>query len=437
MASVSQRVDAARKGRWTLSVQAGRSGTIDTEQRESAVAEVSSSAGDSVVRRDRSDGHGLGRRQGRQPRRADRGRPAGAARLRGHRRRLPRRHGRPASRERARRRRWRVPTRRLRPSLDAAAAEAQDLDRTTPIPDDLAAAILDAYHRLGDRRVGSPCGPRAPSEDAGDTSFAGMNATFTNVAGDEELLAARRRLLGVALRRPGHLLPGRAQDVDRGAGHRRGRPGDGRLGALGRDVHRRPVDRRHRPHRDRGRLRPGRGRRERAGRARHLRRRPRTGPRLLASASGTQVVQDRPRARRRTTSESTSTADEAHARVLTDDEVLELAAPGPRGRGALRLAPGHRVGHRPAARPTSSSRARSRRSAARGRRAPAPTPGTAAGPGPGGLARPRLGRGARARSPDEGDQLARRRGPGGADDQPRLGARPCAAPRRSSPTAAG
>ena len=71
--------------------------------------------------------------------------------------------------------------------LAAAAQSAQDLIRTIVLPHDLATAVLDAYHRLGDRVIVA-VRSSGTSEDAGDTSFAGMNATFTNVAGDADLL---------------------------------------------------------------------------------------------------------------------------------------------------------------------------------------------------------------------------------------------------------
>ncbi len=73
-------------------------------------------------------------------------------------------------------------------SLRTSAHQAQDLLRSTPVPDDLAQAIRDAYHRLGaDLRVAVRSS--GTSEDSSGTSFAGMNSTFTNVSGDEELLA--------------------------------------------------------------------------------------------------------------------------------------------------------------------------------------------------------------------------------------------------------
>ncbi len=72
--------------------------------------------------------------------------------------------------------------------LDRLASEARHLVHTVPIPDNLASGIVDAYGRLGtDVRVAVRSS--GIGEDAEGTSFAGMNETFTNVAGTEQLLA--------------------------------------------------------------------------------------------------------------------------------------------------------------------------------------------------------------------------------------------------------
>ena len=73
--------------------------------------------------------------------------------------------------------------------LDQAAAQAQSLLRSVTLPDDLRSAILDAYHSLGTHVI-TAVRSSGTGEDAGDTSFAGMNATFTNVCGGDDLLAA-------------------------------------------------------------------------------------------------------------------------------------------------------------------------------------------------------------------------------------------------------
>ncbi len=72
--------------------------------------------------------------------------------------------------------------------LDRLAGEARDLVHTVPIPKDLAADIVSNYQRLGaDVRVAVRSS--GIGEDAEGTSFAGMNETFTNVAGAEQVLA--------------------------------------------------------------------------------------------------------------------------------------------------------------------------------------------------------------------------------------------------------
>jgi len=71
--------------------------------------------------------------------------------------------------------------------LDRAAAEAQSLVRAVHLPEDLSAAVLSAYHLLGESVIVAVRSSGA-GEDSADTSFAGMNATFTNVHGDAELL---------------------------------------------------------------------------------------------------------------------------------------------------------------------------------------------------------------------------------------------------------
>lgn len=71
--------------------------------------------------------------------------------------------------------------------LTDVADRAQAIVRETPLPPALVDAVLEAYHRLGDRlRVAVRSS--GTSEDTSGTSFAGMNVTYTNVAGDEELL---------------------------------------------------------------------------------------------------------------------------------------------------------------------------------------------------------------------------------------------------------
>ena len=73
-------------------------------------------------------------------------------------------------------------------SLAVTAEAAKQMIRKTPVPADLAESIVEAYRKLGnDVRVAVRSS--GTSEDAGDTSFAGMNASFTNVSGEADLLA--------------------------------------------------------------------------------------------------------------------------------------------------------------------------------------------------------------------------------------------------------
>ena len=72
--------------------------------------------------------------------------------------------------------------------LDRLAAEAKELVHSVRVPDELATAVVTAYGRLGDR-VRVAVRSSGIGEDAEGTSFAGMNETFTNVAGADEVLA--------------------------------------------------------------------------------------------------------------------------------------------------------------------------------------------------------------------------------------------------------
>ena len=76
--------------------------------------------------------------------------------------------------------------------LADVAERAQGLVRQMSVSPELKRAVLDAYHKLGDN-VRVAVRSSGTSEDTVGTSFAGMNVTYTNVAGDEELL---QRLVG-------------------------------------------------------------------------------------------------------------------------------------------------------------------------------------------------------------------------------------------------
>ncbi|KRE92263.1 phosphoenolpyruvate synthase [Nocardioides sp. Soil774] len=96
-------------------------------------------------------------------------------------------------------------------ALAGAAAHAQDLVRASAVPPEVEGALVEAYLLLGDE-VSVAVRSSGTSEDAGDTSFAGMNATFTNVVGAAALVERVRdcwvSLYGervVAYRANGHL----------------------------------------------------------------------------------------------------------------------------------------------------------------------------------------------------------------------------------------
>lgn len=72
-------------------------------------------------------------------------------------------------------------------SLRNAAETARQLIEQTGIPASTQEAVLLAYHDLG-KQARVAVRSSGTMEDSAGTSFAGMNATFTNVAGDEDLL---------------------------------------------------------------------------------------------------------------------------------------------------------------------------------------------------------------------------------------------------------
>jgi pyruvate,water dikinase len=68
------------------------------------------------------------------------------------------------------------------------AAQARSLVDACDVPEDLGGAIAAAYRALGDD-VRVAVRSSATAEDAGDTSFAGMHRSFTNVRGVDDVLA--------------------------------------------------------------------------------------------------------------------------------------------------------------------------------------------------------------------------------------------------------
>ena len=194
-----------------------------------------------------------------------------------------------------------------------------------------------------------------------------MNETFTNVARRRQLPRARRRLLGVAVRRASCSLP-----RERGASptSRRSPSSCRRWSTSERSGVMFTVD----PATGdataiviEARVRPRRGRRRRSGRAGHVRRRqgraaPARRPRRAQDA------QDRARSRRRRPARRRSRRGRRPARAARDDEVLALA---PTRRCASRTTTARRrtwSGRSPTGRRFSSSRGRSPRCAPSDRR---------------------------------------------------------------------
>jgi pyruvate,water dikinase len=80
-------------------------------------------------------------------------------------------------------------------ALDTAAAQVRDMVRSEPMPASIRTAIVEAYERLAgdDPALAVAVRSSATGEDTESASFAGMNETFLNVHGADELLAAIQR----------------------------------------------------------------------------------------------------------------------------------------------------------------------------------------------------------------------------------------------------
>jgi len=76
-------------------------------------------------------------------------------------------------------------------AVSATAAELQDAVRRAPLPEEVRIAVLQAYAELGDN-VSVAVRSSATGEDTSDFSFAGLNESYTNVSGGEELLVRIR-----------------------------------------------------------------------------------------------------------------------------------------------------------------------------------------------------------------------------------------------------
>jgi pyruvate,water dikinase len=79
--------------------------------------------------------------------------------------------------------------------LESATKEVRAMVEAEPVPDEIADRIRDAYRKLAGRRKDPPVAVRssATAEDTEAASFAGMNETFLNVRGPEEVVDAVRR----------------------------------------------------------------------------------------------------------------------------------------------------------------------------------------------------------------------------------------------------
>jgi pyruvate,water dikinase len=80
-------------------------------------------------------------------------------------------------------------------ALQAAAAELRALIESAPVPEEVERLIRAAYRELagGDHSLAVAVRSSATAEDTEAASFAGMNETFLNVIGGDEVVAAVRR----------------------------------------------------------------------------------------------------------------------------------------------------------------------------------------------------------------------------------------------------
>jgi pyruvate,water dikinase len=74
--------------------------------------------------------------------------------------------------------------------LQRVSEEIKSLIRSTPVPQQIAAEIKKAYRQLGDGLVAVRSS--ATAEDLADASFAGQQATFLNIVGEDEVVDAVR-----------------------------------------------------------------------------------------------------------------------------------------------------------------------------------------------------------------------------------------------------
>ena len=232
-------------------------------------------------------------------------------------------------------------------ALEQAAREVRALVESEPVPESLERAIRDAYRVLAGLEGNAPVAVRssATAEDTEAASFAGMNETFLNVRGEDDVFDAVRRCWGSLF--GARTIFYRAKrgfgqaDMDIAVIVQR-QIASARAGVMFTIDPASGVDR---PARDRGRVRARRERRQRTRLARPLRRRQ--GHARHPPARGApEGARHRGAARRR--------HPHADARGRGGEPADALRRRGrearrgrPQDRAPLRLPAGHRVGLRP------------------------------------------------------------------------------------------
>ena len=155
------------------------------------------------------------------------------------------------------------------PDTPGLAARARAALLAVPVPDDVAAAVTQAYAALGSE-VPVAVRSSATAEDLPGASFAGQQDTYLNVVGIDAVLDAVRRCWASLWTDRAVAYRHRRGHRPRGHPARRRRAADGRREGRGRAVHRRPDQRPPHPQRRRRRAGAGRRRRLRFGRPRPL-----------------------------------------------------------------------------------------------------------------------------------------------------------------------
>ena len=177
------------------------------------------------LRRPAPRGRGLRRRQGRQPRRDDRRRASGSRRIR---RRRPRLRGLLRRRRPARPHRGALAastwTTRRRSSGGRRVREMVEAEPVPELARPRRSTPPTTSSRGGEGTPAVAVRSSATAEDTEAASFAGMNETFLNIRGARRGRRGGAPLLGLAVRRPHHLLPRQARLRPGRHGHRGRRP---------------------------------------------------------------------------------------------------------------------------------------------------------------------------------------------------------------------